>query len=390
MYLFTTRAIKLISRNMRTNKWTNIYETILFPSLLMDVILETFCISEDKFEVTRKSGAREDKSYQLKQAIPHLIILVLLAIGIFNSIKMTFKLGTPIYSILLFWLVVNSYNVLMSLFFILGRRIHRKAERFKIETFCTLRFNIKSGLHINNEIINCLTYDISETGVSILIEVPEYIPYEIYVDISIRTEKYLTDFQGKIVYVNQVKDKWKYAFIIKKIKEDNYRELLNIIHDRVPDMPTYISKDNSIFGDIRINILKKRKNLKELNIRLPRISLNKEVKSNECGKVIIKNFNYEYVLIRVKKKYKNIESLTIPLSSNIQLKCYLHKDIQNNNKFNEEEFYKGLYKVKNFKSLIKNQEFKIILLNWNKEFKENKRYKQKENLKNEFDEMKYL
>ena len=46
-------------------------------SLLPAVILETLGITMNKFAVTRKDGAHNDRSYQIKQIIPHLILAVL-------------------------------------------------------------------------------------------------------------------------------------------------------------------------------------------------------------------------------------------------------------------------------------------------------------------------
>ncbi|MFR1908256.1 MAG: glycosyltransferase family 2 protein [Clostridium neonatale] len=61
MYIFSSKSLKLVSRKIRTVKWTNVYETILFPSLIVSVILESLGISQKKFNVTRKGGAIEDK-----------------------------------------------------------------------------------------------------------------------------------------------------------------------------------------------------------------------------------------------------------------------------------------------------------------------------------------
>lgn len=54
MYIFSSKSLKLVSRKIRTVKWTNVYETILFPSLIVSVILESLGISQKKFNVTRK------------------------------------------------------------------------------------------------------------------------------------------------------------------------------------------------------------------------------------------------------------------------------------------------------------------------------------------------
>lgn len=66
-----------ISDGIRSTKWTNIYETILFPSLMITMFMETFGITQKKFEVTRKDKIKENKMYNLKKAIPHMFFATL-------------------------------------------------------------------------------------------------------------------------------------------------------------------------------------------------------------------------------------------------------------------------------------------------------------------------
>ena len=54
MYILSNTSLKKLSKGIRTIRWTNIYETILFQSLMPSVILETFAISKNKFSVTKK------------------------------------------------------------------------------------------------------------------------------------------------------------------------------------------------------------------------------------------------------------------------------------------------------------------------------------------------
>ena len=65
-----------MSLKIRTTRWTNLYETIIFPFLLIPTLLETFGISMKKFKVTKKGGdAQEQKNWPY--AITHFILIVL-------------------------------------------------------------------------------------------------------------------------------------------------------------------------------------------------------------------------------------------------------------------------------------------------------------------------
>lgn len=376
MYIFQDASLKLLSKNIRSVKWSNIYETIMFPSLLPTVLLESIGISQNKFSVTRKERAEEDKEYKLKKTIPHIILAILSVIGIFNCVKLIFELGSPMYGILLFWLIVNFYNVVMSIFFMLGRKINREHERFYISTNCEISFKLDDI----KTTIKCRTNDISESGISVKMDVPRYIPYDDNLSVNIKTDKYKSCFECRIVHVEEFNKTWKYAFWIKNIDEKNYRQLLNIIYDREPTLPKVIKRNSGIFDDIGINISKRRNKGIDFNRKLPRIVLEKEFETIEAGSVFLINFNYEYVLIRINKSdiNKNIEKLTLLINEKFSLYCILGKDTD----YENSDEYK-LYVVENYQEFIDNHEFNRILSVWIEEHNLKEDCKRKEQKKKE-------
>lgn len=384
MYLFQDASLRLLSKNIRSVKWSNIYETILFPSLLPTVILESIGISQNKFSVTRKGKAEEDKNYQIKKTVPHIILAVLSLIGIFNCVRLIFDLGSPIYGILLFWLILNFYNIIMSIFFMLGRKINREHERFYISTECTAYFELPSG---NMTKIDCMTQDISESGMSIRMDFPQYIPYDKTLWAVISTEKYRSCFECRVVHVEEYNHAWKYAFWIKNIDEKNYRQLLNIIYDREPTLPKIIKKNSGIFDDIGINISKRRNKGINFNRKLPRIILEKEFDTLEAGRISILNFNYEYALIKINytnehsesNKWQNMnfegrypEKLTVLLNDKLKFYCILGKDE------NYQNLPEGrLYVIENYEDFINNNEFESMLRKWIREHNLKEEYENK-------------
>ncbi|CAG9717515.1 glycosyltransferase [Clostridium neonatale] len=378
MYIFSSKSLKLVSRKIRTVKWTNVYETILFPSLIVSVILESLGISQKKFNVTRKGGAIEDKNYQIKKAIPHIILSILSIIGIINCVKFTFITGTPVYIVLIFWLIINLYNIVMSIFFMLGRQVLRRAERFPINIDCIVSFHEKE--------LKCTTNDISENGLSIVLKKPEFIPYKESIRILLQTDRYKAQFVAKIIRVGQVGEQWKYAMEIQEIDDHNLKQLLRILYDRVPELPKIVEMNNSIFDDIRINVLKRGEQKVKFNRKLPRVNLNKELYSKEHGKVKIINFNYEYAVLKTNKVF---DSLILKINDCIDIKFIL---TDTSSAKIEENTY--LYKVDNYEEISANEEFAEILNQWIKEYEIYMKRKKNEKIKLEdedvFNEMEYL
>lgn len=378
MYIFSSKSLKLVSRKIRTVKWTNVYETILFPSLIVSVILESLGISQKKFNVTRKGGAIEDKNYQIKKAIPHIILSILSIIGIINCVKFTFITGTPVYIVLIFWLIINLYNIVMSIFFMLGRQVLRRAERFPINIDCIVSFHEKE--------LKCTTNDISENGLSIVLKKPEFIPYKESIRILLQTDRYKAQFVAKIIHVGQVGEQWKYAMEIQEIDDHNLKQLLRILYDRVPELPKIVEMNNSIFDDIRINVLKRGEQKVKFNRKLPRVNLNKELYSKEHGKVKIINFNYEYAVLKTNKVF---DSLIFKINDCIDIKFIL---TDTSSAKIEENTY--LYKVDNYEQISANEEFAEILNQWIKEYEIYMKRKKNEKIKLEdedvFNEMEYL
>ena len=358
MYIFSSKSLKLVSRKIRTVKWTNVYETILFPSLIVSVILESLGISQKKFNVTRKGGAIEDKNYQIKKAIPHIILSILSIIGIINCVKFTFITGTPVYIVLIFWLIINLYN--------------------PINIDCIVSFHEKE--------LKCTTNDISENGLSIVLKKPEFIPYKESIRILLQTDRYKAQFVAKIIHVGQVGEQWKYAMEIQEIDDHNLKQLLRILYDRVPELPKIVEMNNSIFDDIRINVLKRGEQKVKFNRKLPRVNLNKELYSKEHGKVKIINFNYEYAVLKTNKVF---DSLILKINDCIDIKFIL---TDTSSAKIEENTY--LYKVDNYEEISANEEFAEILNQWIKEYEIYMKRKKNEKIKLEdedvFNEMEYL
>lgn len=382
MYLFSNASLKQLSKNIRTTKWTNVYETILFPSLIIPVVLETFGVSQNKFVVTRKDGAKNDKAYQIKKSIPHVFLAIVSVIGIMNCIRMIFGSGSPTYIVVLFWLISNLYNIIMAIFFMLGRKVYRSCERFMAKVDCIISYD-----DINLE---CKTTDISESGLAISLDFPEYIPSHKEITITLYTERYFCKIQGQVVHVEEVNEKWRYAFRVTQVDKENLNQLLNIVYDRIPSLPRNLDKNSSIYDDIRVNVLTRNKKVISLNRRLARINLDKTINSKDISAKLV-NFNYQYIVFEMES---SSEVVKIKINKDITLNCEFERELiynANTSKNKKVEVSKQvlrLYSVKEYENIYSNDKLKQVLHIWINEYRINKLKKRSNNtISNDFDEM---
>lgn len=356
MYWINSITIKFLSGNIRTMQWTNIYETIMFPFLLKDVLFEVMGISQTKFAVTTKGTANEEGWYHFKVAVPHMILAALTFIGIIRGIHIIFSTGNVAISFLLFWLVINMYNLSMALFFMLGRKSLRRTERFTIQADCEILLDGKS--------VKGMTKDISEGGICVVLNEPQYIDPEKKIPIVIQERTYKTAFTAQIIQVMRDDEKWKYAFKLAEIQEEDYKQLLHILHDRVPPLTTHV-RENIGFYDCFKNNLVKRTVVKNQNFnrKLPRVTMQKRLLDTRGEKLELLSFDYWYISLREKGKKKPKKKRTIWLSEHVKLSLEFERILDYDKK---KHVY--LYRIVNRRQVIDHQEIKKVLMQFDKEY----------------------
>jgi len=310
MYISSNIALKMLSRNIRTTKWSNVYETILFPFMLFPIISESLGFSLKKFKVTKKGSTAEKKEKVNLYLIPFAFLSLLTVIGIVNCVLMMFESGNLSPIIVLFWLCVNLFNLAMSMFFVMGRRFFRFSERVATEAACKLLLE-------NNKEICCYSKDISETGVSILLDEPMDINEDEAVACTLTTDRYEARLKLKSVNVSALGEKWKYSFRIVDTC-GTYNDYLQILYDRVNTLPTKLEKSINSFDDLQINYKKRREAALLQNRRYPRVDIWRQVPVKGGGSVHIVNFNYKFVLLQGETIP---ERLSLLLDEDLILEC---------------------------------------------------------------------
>lgn len=288
MYVSSNISLRALSRNIRTTKWTAIYETALFPYMLIPILLETFGITLRKFKVTNKNRDASASGRSIIYMIPFLILIVLSVIGIFNCVRLMFSSGTFGPIVVLFWLVNNLFMLVMSLFFVDGRAMYRSAERINIQ--------IPITLHTRGESYAGITKDLSENGVCLDIQDPHYVADDEPAQLEIQTERYHVLIDLKVVYATQVnydgEERWRYAFSITDFR-DSYDHYLGVLYDRPPALPDRIANDSGAYDDLWQNLSNRMKTPFREKRQFPRIPVDADVADPESGEVYrLHDFNY--------------------------------------------------------------------------------------------------
>lgn len=378
MYISSNISLRILSGNIRSTKWTGIYETVLFPFMFIPIIMETFGITLNKFKVTNKEKQKNQKGKNILYNIPFIILIFLSIIGILRCVLIMLDSGSFGPIVVLFWLLNNLFFLIMSMLFVDGRVPYRKSERIKASIPC----DIDDG----KLVLPGVTRDISETGVSVLLEQPYYLKQDSMVRVALSWEGYYAKLYAQIVFVSKQGKYWNYSMTIKDY-QDTYDEYLQIIYDRVPTLPLTIKQDSGSFEDLKLNAKKRVTAPVFQKRKYPRIFLEVLVPcvETEDKTVMLHDFNYYCANITDAAKRKR---LTLTVAEDIKLYCVLDEDIH---------IEKTLYRVENINEIMNDSEKYRKLLDWltktneeavilNKEKIKKEKKEDKEKKDKEFDE----
>ena len=291
MYLSSNISLRTLSQNIRNTKWTAIYETALFPFLLLPVLLETVGISLRQFQVTRKDRKEEKQAAGLLYMVPFLILIFLSIIGIANCVRIIFDSGSFSPVVVLFWLVNNLFMLVMALFFVDGRILYRGSERVKA--------SLPGHLLVSGKAYDCLTKDLSETGAAIFLKDPIYLGNE-DIFLELETLKYRVSLPVEPVYVTQAGNSWLYAFQIPDLTGQG-EDWLGILYDRAPTLPVALRKNSGFYEDLSLNIDRRVREPFTEKRKTPRLKLLTQVQGYP-----IYDFNYLAVTVEGRNRPEKI------------------------------------------------------------------------------------
>lgn len=318
MFLLSKITFYVFAKNVRTTAWSHIYDTIMFPQITLGAMMETLGFKLSKFKVTPKDNVTRKKFVnQFKMVTVQLMFAALSLAGLLRLIYLTVNNSfSTSFIINTFWLGYNLYLLIMAIFFSSERPKFRNNERLLI--------NITVFIYTTEDKIICGdTYDISENGVSIVLDNPIYLDPDETHRVELFTERYCAECQAGIIRVDDFHGKYKYVFNFE-MDEPNYRQLIGILYDRIPCMPKTISKNN-VLKNIRSNIKNRMKEIHAMSRKLPRIPVCKDVivcVEEEQIVLHMEDYNFKYCKFKTDKAYPRL-NIPLNVSPKLELNCVL-------------------------------------------------------------------
>lgn len=344
MFISSNISLRMLSKNIRSTKWTSIYETVIFPFMLLPVLFESVGISMKKFKVTKKDGVQNEKGRNFIYTVPFLILIVLSLIGIVRCILIMLDSGSFGPIVVLFWLVYNLFLLVMSLFFVDGRIPYRKTERVMVQMPCRVKYQ--------DEEYEGVTWDASEEGLAVRLRKPYFFEKDTNVEVLMDTEDYHVDLFGTVVHVAQRGDDWNFSLKITEMN-GSYDDLLGILYDRIPTVPMEIKRDSGSFEDLKLNLKKRVTPPFYQKRNYPRVYIGEALPVADGGADIWVN-DFNYICITVKEENAP-EKFRLRIKEDIILDCQFETGIR-----------KGLrlYNVANYREIVEKRKTRNELVDW--------------------------
>ena len=363
-YFIFTLVVKGISNGYRNIRVNNFYDTGLLGNTLVPVVLE---------KLRLKKSSRISKKHRWGYIVPNVLLLVLSIVAVVMCLIRADKAMTSTqlvtikniglyYIVILIWLIHNVYVLVITMFFLFGRKRERQLERHEIA--------VDALVKSDDVFFEGTTIDLTEGGISIKTGFPEYIHDDDVVEIICKApdKDVSVRFKAKVVYTTNYGEEYKYAFCIVDIDEENKNAYKDIMYNRKPLYRKIQWVDASILGEI-FTIIKKRKKKRTRNVRrLARLALYKELKTTTNRDVLLYNFSYEFMLLGHKKKQKIDREIEVIFEDGLVVKGSREYEKLS---FPDTDRVVVLYQVTNIEEFIKNKNLKPLLSKWSEEYKSN-------------------
>ncbi|AEF82376.1 glycosyltransferase family 2 protein [Leadbettera azotonutricia] len=290
-FILSSITSKLTAGATRNQHWNGVIDTIMFPYLMVPIVKEALGFKLEKFAVTRKDKATGEQKSTFYWALPHLMLLIscLAALGI--CVKLTLQSATMYNIVMMYWLVINSKNLVLAIFFMMGRKNTRSTERF----YVTLPITI----HGEFGDIHAMTTDISEEGLAFTIDRPEFISPDTDLSLILEAPPYTAKMVVRVLHIdNRNNNAWKYCVRILTLDRYNIRQYFQIIYDRHHSLPDKIAENWSLYDDYQIQLNKRSSLQINAQRKLPRVELSAIAARSDGSVCMVTSFNYYYLSFR--------------------------------------------------------------------------------------------
>lgn len=252
-HLFYSMSVRYLSTNIRSLRWSQIIDTILAPYLILPVLLESVGISQKKFKVTDKKKQRE-RTTTWHYLIPHGILILLTTAAMLRYLHGKYGLALVYSSVILFWLGYNLMALVYAVFFMMGREAKRRYDRIGAEENVEFAYQGKR--------FEGRTQDVSEKGIAFVVKDAAPLQPGDDIDLIVFTEHYRAKLGVRIVYKGKTEDGTRFAASAEPVSEQDQRNWLQIIHDRVHSLPKEIDPWRTVYDDVVRNVRMRREGRK--------------------------------------------------------------------------------------------------------------------------------
>ena len=291
-FILSSITTRLTSGATRNQHWNGVIDTIMFPYLAGAILKEALGFKLKKFAVTRKDKINEKKPPTIIYALPHFFLLFSCAAALLICIQLTLKSAMMHNIVMMYWLVVNSKNLILAIFFMMGRNNIRETERFYV--------NLPVEVRAERSMFFAETADISEDGMALILHSPQYISPDEEVRVIVSSAPYEAYLKAKIRHINKAKDNtWKYSLRITQLDRKNMRQYFQIIYDRHHSMPDKIVENWSLFDDYLIQLNKRQEQQINAQRKLPRMDINIAAFTADGRECVLRSFNYRYISLKI-------------------------------------------------------------------------------------------
>ncbi len=250
MFILQDVCLRVFSRNAVSLKWSGIYETSVMPHLLIPVIKETFGITTSVFEVTDKSKKKSLMKRDKRSMYPFIVLLILCVIGIIRSIYVFTVIKAMGIIVLLFWLIRNTYYLIMSIFLVDGRDSDNDSVTVIDAEMITLK---KPGS--DQFLYEGITTYMTEHSLKVFLDDDSGLKIGDYVDLTILSENRNVEMKCVITGRTDSRVGDSLVFSLEVIDPgDDYDEYLQILYDRIPTLPQSLQHDYGIIYHMLRNI----------------------------------------------------------------------------------------------------------------------------------------
>ena len=158
---------RILSPKTRSLTWSHYYEVAMAPHISLSVLKELLSLKIN-FNVTSKDITSDKKYFQFKIAFPHIVLGILTIISwIVGTLSLTGHIGNfYAYLVNISWSIYNLIGIITSIKVAYQKPIYRKSERIKISEIIKATVNFEDKIHYGK------LYDISESGLGIMLNTP--------------------------------------------------------------------------------------------------------------------------------------------------------------------------------------------------------------------------